>query len=119
MREPLRGRKQSESWSNASQRHGGRGAQTQWGLDERSATYRFVWSENRACARSCWTYCWTKCWTLFPAKIRISPYVSVSSWLGLRKFRGDGAGEGNRTLVCSLGSCYQGGNRRKTSDIRA
>src|SRR6267143_5010835 len=105
MREPLRGRKQSESWSNASQRHGGRGAQTQWGLDERSATYRFVWSENRACARSCWTYCWTKCWTLFPAKIRISPYVSVSSWLGLRKFRGDGAGEGNRTLVFSLEGC--------------
>src|SRR5882724_5667390 len=50
----------------------------------------------------CWTFCWTKCWTLFLAKIRILPAISISSGDRLGKLLGDGAGEGNRTLVFSL-----------------
>src|SRR6267378_6966941 len=50
----------------------------------------------------CWTFCWTKCWTLFLAKIRILSAVSISSGDRLGKLLGDGAGEGNRTLVFSL-----------------
>src|SRR5882672_3335519 len=50
----------------------------------------------------CWTFCWTKCWTLFLAKIQILPAISISSGDRLGKLLGDGAGEGNRTLVFSL-----------------
>src|SRR5216684_5754355 len=50
----------------------------------------------------CWTFCWTKCWTLFLAKIRILSAISISSGDRLGKLLGDGAGEGNRTLVFSL-----------------
>src|SRR5258707_5660010 len=53
----------------------------------------------------CWTFCWTKCWTLFLAKIRILSAVSISSGDLLGKLLGDGAGEGNRTLVFSLEGC--------------
>src|SRR5258705_4435678 len=60
----------------------------------------------------CWTFCWTKCWTLFLAKIRILSAVSISSGDRLGKLLGDGAGEGNRTLVFSLevsafAQCFQ------------
>src|SRR5882762_11758406 len=50
----------------------------------------------------CWTFCWTKCWTLFLAKIRILSAISIISGDRLGKSLGDGAGEGNRTLVFSL-----------------
>ena len=50
----------------------------------------------------CWTFCWTKCWTLFLSKIRILSAISISSGDRLGKLLGDGAGEGNRTLVFSL-----------------
>src|SRR6266446_9803847 len=53
----------------------------------------------------CWTFCWTKCWTLFLAKIRILSAISISSGDRLGKSLGDGAGEGNRTLVFSLEGC--------------
>src|SRR6267154_6454607 len=53
----------------------------------------------------CWTFCWTKCWTLFLAKIRILLVISISSGDRLGKLLGDGAGEGNRTLVFSLEGC--------------
>src|SRR5882762_2489508 len=53
----------------------------------------------------CWTFCWTKCWTLFLAKIRILSAISISSGDRLGKLLGDGAGEGNRTLVFSLEGC--------------
>src|SRR5882762_5159328 len=53
----------------------------------------------------CWTFCWTKCWTLFLAKIRILSAISIISGDRLGKSLGDGAGEGNRTLVFSLEGC--------------
>src|SRR5258706_5221747 len=53
----------------------------------------------------CWTFCWTKCWTLFLSKIRILSEISISSGDRLGKLLGDGAGEGNRTLVFSLEGC--------------
>src|SRR5712664_3611924 len=60
----------------------------------------------------CWTFCWTKCWTLFLSKIRILFEISISSGDRLGKLLGDGAGEGNRTLVFSLevsgiSQCFQ------------
>src|SRR5216683_1013271 len=53
----------------------------------------------------CWTFCWTKCWSLFLSKIRILSEISISSGDRLGKLLGDGAGEGNRTLVFSLEGC--------------